>query len=225
MDDLAMLRAGVRFAQSVGRAPRRQDLREPARSQWQEQLGLELPSADAAARRFGGFTSYLARMGYTPNQDVTSTYKPVELAAMAHVEQTYPGFQVIESEQNAWDGEFEGQRIEVKGASLLARGDNPDMLYFSFKTHARDFTKTLDKVIMVGLGFDHDLGMFVPLMRLEFPKTALRLIDNKSTVMVYGSLLTTSQISKYTPYVRWRAKVNPNQLKAYLKAPGGSDEA
>lgn len=228
LDDLAMLRAGVRFAQRVGRPPKRLDFREPTRFEWERQTGLVLPSADAAARRFGGWNAYLSRMGYASHLGATQAIQETEQAALAHCEDAYPGFDVVESDRNAYDayvdfGKGRGpQRTEIKGSALQqrTRKDGPTLgsLFFSFKTHGRDLTSTVDAAVFVGLGRDPDSGLLEPLVRLEFPKSALRVIDSKSTIMIYANAAFLGGSSLYSPYIKWRKPgLRPARLMEYAR--------
>lgn len=206
-----MLRAGIRFTHRTGRPPKRLDFREPAKSSWEATLGLVLPSADSAAWRFGSWNAYLARMGYGEHPDATSV-RQVEEAAIAHVEDVYPDMELVRSEQSAWDGVIAGQRVEIKGATLGVRKDKKEAYYFSFKTHSRKLSKTVDRAIFVGLGHDRDAQGLMPLVRFEFPKSALGFLDGKSTVMVYAQSIFGSGTSLYRPYIRWRAPLRMAHL-------------
>jgi hypothetical protein len=209
-DDLSVLRAGVRFNQRVGRPPRRLDLREPQRSLWEVQLGFALPSADQASRRFGSWSNFLRRLGYAPHAVGNPAFAPIEVAALAHVEEVYPGIEFVEAEQNAWDGllvvdESRGaERVEVKGSVLSHRKDKPASAYFSFNVHRRDLSRIVDRLILVGLGYDADRSSLVPLCRLEFPKSALPRIDGISNVTIYSNSVFGASFSVHRPFVRWR---------------------
>lgn len=228
-DDLAMLRAGIRFAQRAGRPPKRLDFREPAKSAWERATGLSLPSADAAARRFGGWNGYLGRMGYAHNLDATQQIQEAEQAALAHCEEVYPSFDVVESDRNAYDayidfGQGKGpERTEIKGSALSARRDGAPTapnLYFSFKTHGRILSSTVDAAVFVGLGRNPESGVLEPLVRLEFPKSALRAVDGKSTVMLYASTAFLGGKSQYAAYIRWRKPgFRPAQLPQWARRP------
>lgn len=224
-----MLRAGVRFAQRAGRPPKRLDFREPAKSEWESKTGLVLPSADAAARRFGGWNAYLGRMGYAHNVDATQQIYEAEQAALAHCEDVYPALDMVRSNRNAYDayvdfGRGKGvERTEIKGSALSARsGLEPTAqhLYFSFKTHGRELSKTVDAAVFVGLGRNPDTGLLEPLLRMEFPKSALRVVDSKSTIMLYASTVFLGGSSQYSPYIRWRKPgLNPARLPEYARKP------
>lgn len=221
-DDLAILRAGIRFAQRVGHPPRRIDLREPARSAWEEQLGIALPTADQAASRFGSWGGYLERMGYgLPASSVD--YALVEQAGLAHVEDAYPGIQFVRSEQNAWDATHvfdpaKGpEKVEVKAGSISRRKDGSGDAFFAFRLHEREYSKFIDRLILVGVGWHPDSDLLVPLVRLEIPKSALKALDGKSTLMIYVGAALGPNHSIYRPYVRWRAKVTPQEALRYVR--------
>ena len=223
-DDLAVLRAGIRFNQRVGRPPRRLDLREPTKSAWEKQLGMALPTADQASYRFGSWGNYLKRMGYGPHASGNVDNALIEAAGLAHVEEVYPETEFVDAEQSVWDALIQfhpdkgAEKVEVKASALSRRRDNPSHIYWSFKTHNRQFSKLIDRLILVGVGHHPDGGYLVPLARLELPKSALRQVDSKSTVMMYATSVFGTAHSVYKPFVRWRRPgVLPQNVSQYLK--------
>lgn len=180
---------------------------------------MELPSADQAAARFGSWTDYLARMGYGPHQESSTENRLIEQAGIAHVEEVYPHFEVVKAEQNAWDGYLGDERVEVKASMLTSRPDRDHLLFWGFKTHSREFSKTVDRVILVGLGLDREARVLRPLVRFEFPKSALRQLDKKSTIMIYTGGIFGANHTIYRPYIRWRATGVANNLREFARLP------
>jgi hypothetical protein len=225
-DDLAILRAGIRFNQRVGRPPRRLDLREPAKSLWEEQLGIELPTADQATHRFGTWGNYLKNLGYGPHASGSVDNVLIEATALAHVEEVYTGMETVRAEQNAWDALYTfdprkgPERVEVKGSALARRKDSPDQIFFNFNIHRRQLSKLVDRLILVGVGLDPVERRLVPMARLELPKSVLPSVDGKSTVMVYASSIFGTSHSIYRPFIRWRRPgVTPMLVPQFLRTP------
>lgn len=201
---VGVLRAGILFKSKAGRAPRRRDFRGSDKKQWEELLGIELPSADTCTRLFGSWSEYVAALGYEPKKKLSTEI--IEQSALSKVKELYPGFVEIQANTNIYDGELDNQRVEVKGSTLSRRKDNPNTMYFSFATHKRELDKVCDRLICVGLGWDDETQNHVPLIVLDFPKSALGLVSDKGAVMVYVSSLYGGGYSQYKPYVVWKAE-------------------
>jgi hypothetical protein len=205
-----MLRAGVKFNQRVGRPPRRLDLRDPQRQEWEKQLGFALPSADAAAMRFGSCGRYLKKLGYNPHLVGNPQNAPIEAAALVHLEEVYPGVEIVKAEQNAWDALYTfdpakgAEKIEVKGSVLTVRRDFPNQHYFTFNLHNRIHSKTIDRLVLVGLGIEPISSVLVPICRIEIPKSGLPRYDGKANLTIYATSVFGASHSVHKPYVRWR---------------------
>lgn len=189
---------------------------------------MNLPSADQATYRFGSWNNYLKLMGYGPHTLGSADNVVIEAAGLAHVEEVYPGTKIVKAEQNVWDALIPispdqnkpPEKVEVKASALMRRADNARHMFWSFNVHKRQLSKLVDRLILVGLGYepegsDHPL---IPLMRLEIPKTSLRLVDAKSTIMMYGAGVFGSSHSIYRPFIKWRRPgVLQQHLPRYLK--------
>lgn len=210
------LRIGIIFKTKTGRAPRRRDFRPGDKEQWETVLGRSLPSADTCARLFGSWSEYVSALGYEPKKKLSNEL--IEQASLAQVKLVYPGFVEIAANTNLYDGELDGQRVEVKGSTLSARKDNPNGQYFSFAVHNRELDKVCDRLICVGLGWDDERQEHVPLVILDFPKSALGLVSGKGSVMVYANSIFFGGHSRYKPFVTWRAALTPRQLLALVRS-------
>lgn len=202
----------------MGRAPRRRDFRED-REKWEQATGLQLPNANQIETRWKGWNAYLEAAGLEPAG--RSDYAHIEKAAIDHVLEAHPDFELVRAEANAFDGYLGDERVEVKGSLLASRTvRNSRVYYFNFKTHNRDLDKTVDRLICVGLGVDPTSKELVPLVRFEFPKVALGLVSRKATVMVYTSSIFGPGTSLYGGYVTWKAPLRAHEVADYLgKAP------
>lgn len=212
---VAALRAGILFKSKAGRAPRRRDFRPPDKKKWETLLGFELPTADSCARLFGSWSEYVSALGYEPKKKLSNEI--IEESALQKVRELYPGFSEVRAYNNAYDGEIDGDRTEIKGSTLSHRRDSPDTLYFAFKTHSRELDKSCDRLVCVGLGWNDQTQAHVPLVVLDFPRAALGLVSDKSVVMVYASSLFFGGHSRYKPYVVWKADVTPAELKKLVR--------
>lgn len=214
--DLATaLRAGILFKSKTGRAPRRRDFRPPDKAKWEKLLGLDLPTADTCARLFGSWSEYVSSLGYEPKKKLSNEL--IEESALGKIQELYPSFVAVQAHNNAYDGEVDGDRAEVKGSTLSHRRDHPDTLYFAFRTHSRELDKSCDRLLCVGLGWDDETQNHVPLVVLDFPRSALGLVSGKSVVMVYATSLFFGGYSLYSPYVVWKADVTPARLKELVR--------
>lgn len=218
LDVPGALRTAILFRHRVGRTPKRRDFRSPDKVKWEELLGVTLPSADQVARHFGSWSKYLEAAGL-PSDPKADFIQRIEEVALKKVREVYPDFEVIPHETGAFDGYLGDERVEIKGSSLSFRTDNPELGFFSFKTHGRKLSKVSDRAIFVGVGIDRETGAVEPLVVMNFPKAALGFIDSKSTVMVYASAVFGTGSSQYSPYIVWRAKLKPDELARYC-VPG-----
>lgn len=213
---VSALRAGILFKSKTGRAPRRRDFRAPDKKEWENLLGIELPTADTCTRLFESWSEYVAALGYEPKKKLSTEI--IEQSAERTVRELFPGYEKVYAHNNVYDGYIDGQRVEVKGSTLSHRKDQPGTLYFAFKTHARELDKVCDRLICVGFGWDDETQNHVPMVVLDFPKSALGLVSGKSVVMVYANSLFHGGYSQYKPYVIWKADgLSPAQIQALVR--------
>lgn len=207
MNEREMIAAGLRFYTRTGRQPRREDFRPPQRQHWEKILGFKLPAESTVSYRFGSFTNYLKAMGLAEN--ITARAEELADAAIKHVLEHYPNAEVVPANRNMYDLLIGEERVEVKGTALTKRSDSPYM-HWTFRLHKRDYSKTVDAVFLVGM--DKDLN---PMIRLEFRGPALKLLNRKEVISIYGDILFGG-FSKYTPYVVWKAEIK-GPLETYAR--------
>lgn len=200
-----MLRAAVLFNAKVGRAPKRRDLRLPDRARWEEALGFELPAESNVNFLFGGLVPFLHEAGLRKSTAVH--YVDIEEAAVQEALKRYPDLELVRAETNHFDAyDLNGERVEIKGSHLQYRqdgtdGQDPRVYFFNFKLHKRDYRKTIDKLLCVGLGRDPETRELTQMALFEFPKGSLDLVSNKSSAMIYASSIWGYGNSQYTPYL------------------------
>jgi hypothetical protein len=198
-----IIATGLRFYQRVGRPLKREDLRGKRKERWESVLGFELPTEYDVRKHFGSHADYLKAMGFSNN--MPDRIAQVEDASLKHVLEVYPQAQIVRSERSVYDLEIGNERVEVKGTQLAIRNDTLQA-HFSWRLHKREFSKIVDRVILVGL--DKDLN---PLIRLEFYGAGLKLLDKKDTLTIYAAAIAGGH-SKYRPYVAWIAPITKDLL-------------
>lgn len=203
---MEMLILGLKFYQQTGKQPRREDLRGQRRAYWQKTHGLTLPSERAVRRVFGKFSNYLDALGLKRN--IRKDIEAVEEAAMKHVMEVYPDAALVRSEQSVYDLELGDKRIEVKGTQLTIRNDS-GQIHWSWRLHKRKVSDLVDLVVLVGLD-----KYLEPVIRLEFERSSLRLLDGLDTLTVYNNVLSGGH-SKYKPYIVW---MSSNRLPDHVIA-------
>lgn len=139
------VRLAGEFKARTGKLPSRIDWRGENLTYWRSVHGLPYPHTATIERVYGGWNHFLMACGSLPRST-----QEVGTQALEHVCRRYPDVEVMPGHSGTIDCFIDGERVEVKGATL-SRDSFIHTPRWRFRLHHRDYSLLVDRVILVGL--------------------------------------------------------------------------
>ena len=205
----AVLRLAEEFKEREGRFPSRIDWRGRNLAHYREKHGLDYPSERQVQRLFGNWGMLLVALGLPPRrtQDVADI-------ALNYVLDAYEDVEVMPGASGTIDCFVEGERTEVKGASLRT-DDYIRTPRWRFRLHGREYSRIVDRLILVGLVGEE------PVVEWSLDKVGVYLeADGKDALSIPAKFPFDNLSYNLSMYERWKAPLTLEELLSRAEEAG-----
>lgn len=198
---LQYLNKGLHFVKREGRPPSMLDWRGENRRYWSGKHGVQYPSTRQVELVFGTWGNFLSALGEVPGYHSSR----IGYKAMDFCREQF-GVEVLTFHTGAVDGYWNGEPVEIKGATL-EQDAKFGHYRWRFRLHKRKYSKLVSHMFFVGFSPDER-----PLVAWRFDKPDLPLFDDRDSVNIAAH---TVLLNKPYPYVYnevWKAQLTYNEV-------------